>query len=213
MLARYAPAGNKTLLTDALNSVIAQASDTQAIENYYAYSPYGEAQTLGPDGGNPLQYTGRENDGTGLMYYRARYYDPVLKRFVSEDPIGLSGGDTNFYAYVAGNPITRNDPEGLFWSGAFPAPTPMNLVQYLPAPVLNQLVNIMPHINNPYQQAQLINQVLSSYQYTTQIGWAINTAVRVSGVAGAAYTGWQIGGWVNTKIGPITLFDKRLICN
>ena len=35
----------------------------------YAYSPYGEASTLGPDGGNPLQYTGRENDSTGLYAY------------------------------------------------------------------------------------------------------------------------------------------------
>ncbi len=67
----------------------------------YAYSPYGETSTLGPDEGNPIQYTGRENDGTGLYYYRARYYDPVLKRFVSEDPIGMEAGP-NFYAYVKG---------------------------------------------------------------------------------------------------------------
>ena len=87
----------------------------------YAYSPYGEAQTLGPDEGNPLQYTGRENDGTGLYYYRARYYDPALKRFVSEDPIGIAGG-LNLAAYVRGNPITYSDPDGLFrmygnWGG------------------------------------------------------------------------------------------------
>ncbi|MDC0994055.1 hypothetical protein OAR16_00445 [bacterium] len=39
-----------------------------------------------------MQYTGCDNDDTGLYYYRTRYYDPVLKRFVSEDPIGLMGG-------------------------------------------------------------------------------------------------------------------------
>ena len=66
--------------------------EDQQKSNWYAYSPYGESQSLGPDDGNPLQYTGRENDDTGLYYYRARYYDPVLKRFVSEDPIGLMGG-------------------------------------------------------------------------------------------------------------------------
>ncbi|MFA7239242.1 MAG: RHS repeat-associated core domain-containing protein [Sulfuricellaceae bacterium] len=44
--------------------------------NRYAYSPYGESRTIGADDGNPLQYTGRENDGTGLYYHRARYYDP-----------------------------------------------------------------------------------------------------------------------------------------
>jgi RHS repeat-associated protein len=113
VLARYAPSGNKTLLTDALMSVIAQANDSQGVDNFYAYSPYGEVQTLGPDGGNSLQYTGRENDGTGLYYYRARYYDPVLKRFISEDPIGLSGGDTNLNAYVNGDPVNFVDPHGL----------------------------------------------------------------------------------------------------
>lgn len=80
---------------------------------FYAYSPYGEATALGPDGGNSLQYTGRENDGTGLYYYRARYYDPVLKRFVSEDPIALQAGP-NFYGYVDANPASGSDPSGLF---------------------------------------------------------------------------------------------------
>jgi RHS repeat-associated protein len=111
VLARYAASGNRTYLTDALNTVIAQANDTQAIENYYTYTPYGETQTLGPDGGNPIQYTARENDQTGLYYYRARYYDPVLKRFVSEDPIGIAGG-LNLYGYVGGDPLSFVDPLG-----------------------------------------------------------------------------------------------------
>jgi RHS repeat-associated protein len=83
----------------------------------YAYSPYGETTVLGPDEGNPLQYTGRENDGTELYYYRARYYDPGLKRFVSEDPIGLAGG-INLLAYVDGNPISFADAFGLASPGS-----------------------------------------------------------------------------------------------
>jgi RHS repeat-associated protein len=43
--------------------------------------------------GESLQFTGRENDGTGLYYHRARYYDPGRGRLVSEDPIELFGGD------------------------------------------------------------------------------------------------------------------------
>lgn len=88
------------------------------LQSSYAYSPYGETVTLGPDEGNTLQYTGRENDGTGLYYYRARYYDPGLKRFVSEDPIGLAGGDVSLYAYVGGNPVLSNDPLGLMGKGS-----------------------------------------------------------------------------------------------
>ena len=77
----------------------------------YAYSAYGEVAVLGPDGGNSLQYTGRENDGTGLYYYRARTLDPITKRFTSEDPIGIAGG-INLYSYVGGNPISYTDPTG-----------------------------------------------------------------------------------------------------
>lgn len=58
-------------------------------------------------------YTGREADAdTGLMYYRARWYDPQLGRFVSEDPIGFAGGDINLYGYAGNNPIEYNDPQG-----------------------------------------------------------------------------------------------------
>jgi RHS repeat-associated protein len=112
VIARYTSAGTRTYLTDALGSVIAQTNDQQAVQNFYGYTPYGETQALGPDEGNPIQYTARENDGTALYFYRARYYDPVLKRFVSEDPIGLGAG-TNVYAYVGGDPIGFTDPDGL----------------------------------------------------------------------------------------------------
>ena len=58
-------------------------------------------------------FTAREDDGTGLYYYRARYYQPSLGRFVSEDPIEYAGGDANFYAYVSDDPIRSVDPGGL----------------------------------------------------------------------------------------------------
>ena len=58
-------------------------------------------------------YTGREWDPeSGLYYYRARYYDPKIGRFISEDPIGFGGG-INFYAYVGNNPVRFIDPFGL----------------------------------------------------------------------------------------------------
>ncbi|MEJ2216017.1 MAG: RHS repeat-associated core domain-containing protein, partial [Gemmatimonadota bacterium] len=49
---------------------------------------------------------------TGLYYMRARYYDPDLARFISEDPIGLAGG-INPYVYAGNNPLTHRDPSGL----------------------------------------------------------------------------------------------------
>src|SRR5262249_18756836 len=57
-------------------------------------------------------FTGREFDSeSGLLYYRARYYDPKIGRFISEDPITFDGG-INFYAYVGNNPINLTDPFG-----------------------------------------------------------------------------------------------------
>ena len=108
---------SRLYMTDALNSVIAQLGDDSnaSITNSYGYSPYGEAVTVGPDStANPNQYTSRENDRTGLMFYRARYYDPVLKRFISSDPIGLAGG-LNMRGYVEGDPLSRVDPTGEYW--------------------------------------------------------------------------------------------------
>ncbi|MBI5043378.1 MAG: hypothetical protein HZC10_06035 [Nitrospirae bacterium] len=98
--------------TDALGSVIALTDDAGAIRTQYSYDPYGNTTISGEISDNPFQYTGRENDGTGLYYYRARYYSPELQRFISEDPARFSGG-INFYAYVENNPSNYIDPHGL----------------------------------------------------------------------------------------------------
>ena len=121
MIARYSNGQQSTYLTDALGSVIAQLKDDQSVQNQYGYSPYGVTvkgnagvvDGTVDDKGNASQYTGRENDGTGLYYYRARYYMAGCGRFISEDPIGLGGGQTNLYAYVGGDPINLRDPSGL----------------------------------------------------------------------------------------------------
>jgi RHS repeat-associated protein len=52
------------------------------------------------------------NDGTPLYYYRARYYQATLQRFISEDPAGVHGGDVNFYVYTGNDPIDYIDPSG-----------------------------------------------------------------------------------------------------
>ena len=48
----------------------------------------------------------------GLYYYRNRWYDPEVGRFISEDPIGFAGGDINLYSYVGNNPHGFIDPFG-----------------------------------------------------------------------------------------------------
>lgn len=102
----------QSFLTDALSSTLRLTDATGAKVVDYSYEAYGKATNDNAASTNTFQYTGRENDGTGFQFNRARYYDPRLERFISEDPIGLAGG-YNQYSYVGGNPISRIDPYGL----------------------------------------------------------------------------------------------------
>jgi hypothetical protein len=68
-------AGNVThLLTDSLGSTVALTDSGGAVQTEYTYEPFGATGFGGTSNSNSYQYTGRENDGTGLYYYRARYY-------------------------------------------------------------------------------------------------------------------------------------------
>lgn len=89
-----------TLLVDALGSTLALADATAAVQTQYTFDPFGVTTASGlTTNSNALQFTGRENDGTGLYYYRARYYDAATGRFTQEDPSGPQGG-LNLYSYA-----------------------------------------------------------------------------------------------------------------
>jgi RHS repeat-associated protein len=100
-------------LRDALGTPIAVTDSSGQVQTEYIYEPFGRTISTGFSDNSSYQYTGRENDGTGLYYYRNRFYNPQLQRFISEDPIGFGGGDVNLYAYVSNTPIMETDPLGL----------------------------------------------------------------------------------------------------
>jgi RHS repeat-associated protein len=102
--------GAASFLTDALGSTISLNNSAGTALASYTYDPFGGTTVTGSSS-NSNQYTGRENDGTGLYYYRARYYNPKMGRFISEDPIGF-WGSANFYAYTANSPGNWVDPFG-----------------------------------------------------------------------------------------------------
>jgi len=107
---RQASTGNEFYHADALGSSLALSNAQGTSATTYTYEPFGKTTVSGVSA-NPLQFTGRENDGADFYYYRARYYHPRLQRFMSEDPIGITGG-LNLYSYVDGNPTNRIDPTG-----------------------------------------------------------------------------------------------------
>jgi RHS repeat-associated protein len=115
-LTRDDGSGPRAILGDALASTLALVDVSGVTQATYTYDPFGTTAVTGSPGANALSFTGREDDGTGtgLKYYRARYYHPGLQRFISEDPIEFAGGDINLYAYVANDPLGNTDPTGEF---------------------------------------------------------------------------------------------------
>ncbi|MHB8421133.1 MAG: RHS repeat-associated core domain-containing protein, partial [Myxococcales bacterium] len=107
-------------MTDINGSVIGLIADGGVIQASYAYEPYGQVTATGTDNGNSQQYTGRENDGTGLYYYRARYFYPATGRFISEDPAGSAGA--NLFEYAGDSPVQYSDPTGLYRIVGSPCP-------------------------------------------------------------------------------------------
>jgi RHS repeat-associated protein len=98
---------------DGLGSVTSLSNAAGALANTYTYDAFGTLTASTGTLTNPFQFTGREFDAeTGLRYYRFRYFDPTIGRFISEDPIGFDGG-INFYQYVQNNPSLLIDPFGL----------------------------------------------------------------------------------------------------
>lgn len=96
---------------DGLGSVLYLTDTNCNIVENYTYDTFGNLTGL-PATGNLYAYTSREYDlETGSYFYRARYYDSTLGRFITADPIGFAGG-INFYAYVNNNPVIKIDPFG-----------------------------------------------------------------------------------------------------
>jgi RHS repeat-associated protein len=99
------------VIADHLGTTRALADASGSVSSGLGYDSYGNLTTGAAS--TRYTYTGREFDAeTGLMYYRARWYDPQQGRFLSEDPIQFDGG-LNWYGYVENDPIQFSDPTGL----------------------------------------------------------------------------------------------------
>jgi RHS repeat-associated protein len=107
--------------SDVRGSTIALTDGTGNPTDQFEYSPYGMMTYHAGTNNTPFLYNGQfgvQTDPNGLLYMRARYYNPYICRFLNADPSGFGGG-LNFYLFCNGNPISETDPFGLqSWIGA-----------------------------------------------------------------------------------------------
>jgi RHS repeat-associated protein len=108
------------LLSDNLGTIrdVAQynsGTNTTTIVDHLKYDSFGNITSQTSSANQPLfAFTGQLFDkDTGLQYNSARWYDPHLGRFISQDPSGFAAGDPNLYRYVTNSPANFIDPTGL----------------------------------------------------------------------------------------------------
>lgn len=107
--------GSLYYLKDHLGSTQGLTGVPGSVAEWQRYEAFGNSSVS--NSFTRYGYTGREKDAdSGLMFYRARWYDAEQGRFISQDPIGFSGGN-NFYGYVGSNPLSKVDPTGLAENG------------------------------------------------------------------------------------------------
>ncbi len=125
------PASPSYFHPDHLGSTSVLTNAQGVAEEHNSYRPYGQLHTHTGTADVAYKYTGQERDpSTGLYFYHARYYDPVLGRFLSPDTLVQSLGDPqslNRYAYARNNPVLYTDPTGHFsatraWEHYTPSP-------------------------------------------------------------------------------------------
>ncbi|MDO8527212.1 MAG: RHS repeat-associated core domain-containing protein, partial [Deltaproteobacteria bacterium] len=95
-----------------LDNVLKVTDDGGNVVQTVRYDPFGNVNFLNGSDHNPFLFAGKQYDqSTGLYYFGARYYDPLLGRFLNRDPLYQG---TNHYTYAENNPLTGKDIFGLW---------------------------------------------------------------------------------------------------
>lgn len=162
---------------DGLSSVLAMTNAAKAITATQRFDAFG-SKIGGANSVPQYGYTGREPDTSGLIYYRARYYDPNQTRFTQRDPLGYTDG-LNQYTYVHNNPVNFNDPNGLL------AQSVRTWAQTDGISYVNTALNAVTPASNAFQQTS------ANYQagnYTNAAIWGVQGGLEI---AAAAVTGGE----------------------
>jgi RHS repeat-associated protein len=98
-------------LADGTGNVAGLLNTSNQLVDQYRWRPFGTSELYTNNVPNRIGFHGAAQDGN-FIYLRNRWYDPTIRRFISEDPIGLAGG-INPYSYAGNNPLSYRDPSGL----------------------------------------------------------------------------------------------------
>ncbi len=102
----------RVLHTDVQGNVVGVTDGSGTLVARFAYDPYG--RTLAAEGQSELGWLGAHGvltDDNGLLHTGVRMYDPMTRRFLTEDPLGVLEAP-NLYAYTDGDPLNAVDPSG-----------------------------------------------------------------------------------------------------
>jgi RHS repeat-associated protein len=173
VLADQTPTTLNWALADRLGTLDLIVDESGGVIDRVTFDSFGnKVSESAPDKAFRFGFTGRELDPeTGLYYYRARYYDPLVGRFISVDSIGFQAGDTNLYRYVFNSPTQGTDPTGHEWWNELG----QNLSNAWSG-VQNLNENILGTIDNVvrYSSIGVLANITSA---TTDVGSKIGTAI------------------------------------
>lgn len=169
---------NRIYMADALGSIEALADTNKVIQTQYAYDPFGVTTNTGTSNKNTYKFTAREDDATGLYYYRARYYSPPTGRFNQQDTFAGNQEDPqSLHKYVAFNndPVNRVDPSG----------REGELVELEAVQAIGETLETAP-------APALLNAQVQAYRAVTYImlnldTWAAYATIAGAGLEGAGY--------------------------
>ena len=191
---------------DWRGDTVAQSDSSGNVIARLSYSPYGVRTIESGTVTTPFCFNGKwgvMTESNGLLSMQARYYSPLLLRFVNEDPSGFEGG-VNLYAFANGDPIDLMDPFGLCPAAPLTSGGNSNIAASSNTPVWNALPN-----QSTIQGSPIYNPVSQTVGYTGLAASALQYSAASRYSVGSNYkvytSGWGGNGYVSTaKLGAIS---------
>lgn len=200
---------------DSRGSTVALTDNNGNITDHVEYSSYGITTFRSGTNDTPFLFNGEygvQTDSNGLLYMRARYYNPYICRFINPDPAGFAGG-LNWYAYADGNPVSLIDPFGLGavegWGGATATWINKHLVRPLNAvSTTSTTVNFASYMAASFvgglSDLLRLGQGTAAATYNAQDGWDVAIGVTEDIQRACGLTTLLAGGFEESVGDPLT---------